>query len=275
MRSPELRLLMVAALVHCWPGPARAEETTATLGEITRKDQNPIADLRKVPLEYSAKFAAGASSADVEHQLQLKPVLPLSTGEVSYLVFRAIVPFTSKPASGGAGRTTGLGDIDLQTIFVPSRARQLIWGVGPSIYFPTATDDRLGSGKWSIGPVAAAGFWAAPFHIIVLVQNVWSFAGDSARSDVNQLTLQPKLHYNLPDAWAIGSEPSITADWTAPSGQRWTVPVGAVVSKTTKIGPQAVTFQAGGYWSAARPTGAGQWDLRAQVTFQFPEEAKP
>jgi hypothetical protein len=270
MRS--LALLIGAWLALLSHRPALAEEDLDS--ELAKKEQNLIADLRKLPFEYRARFDAGDSRDQVEHELQLKPVLPVSMGEDPYLVFRAIIPLTSKPASGG-GRTNGLGDIDLQTFIAPWRKRPVVWGVGPSIYFPTATDESLGSGKWSIGPVAAVVARFDPWHLVLLAQNVWSFAGDSARAGVNQLTLQPKAHYNLPGAWAIGTEPTITADWTAPPGERWSVPLGVLVSKTTSFGGQHVTLSAGGYWYAVHPTGAGEWDLRAQVTFHFPEEARP
>ena len=33
-----------------------------------------------------------------------------------------------------------------------------------------------------------------------LILNLWSFAGDEDRADVNAMTLQPFLNYNLPKA---------------------------------------------------------------------------
>ncbi len=57
--------------------------------------------------------------------------------------------------------------------------------MGPVLLFRTATDLTLGSGKWGAGPSAVAlltpGRWVAG----ALVNNVWSFAGDSDRRDVN------------------------------------------------------------------------------------------
>ena len=40
-------------------------------------------------------------------------------------------------------------------------------------------------GKWVIG---------------ALVNNLWSFAGDSDREDVNLMTFQPFVNYNFPKA---------------------------------------------------------------------------
>ena len=52
------------------------------------------------------------------------------------------------------GTTFGLGDIVYQGFFTPAKSGKVTWGVGPVLTFPTATDIRLGAGKWSAGPAA-------------------------------------------------------------------------------------------------------------------------
>jgi hypothetical protein len=51
--------------------------------------------------------------------------------------------------------------------------------------------------------------------------------------------------YNLPDAWQIGFNPTINYDNKATSGNKWNVPIGLVVSKTTKVSGKPVKFQFG------------------------------
>ena len=46
-----------------------------------------------------------------------------------------------------------------------------------------------------------------------LILNLWSFAGDQDRANVNAMTLQPFLNYNLPKGWYLTSSPLITANW--------------------------------------------------------------
>ena len=48
---------------------------------------------------------------------------------------------------------------------------------------------------------------------------------------------------NLPNAWQIGFNPSVTYDHKATSGNRWNVPVGMGFSKTTRMGKMPVKFQ--------------------------------
>ena len=70
-------------------------------------------------------------------------------------------------------------------------------GVGPSITVPTATDDSLGSGKWSAGATAVALAQPDWGTYGVLVRQLWSFAGDSDRADVSQGLVEGFVNYNL------------------------------------------------------------------------------
>ena len=51
--------------------------------------------------------------------------------------------------------------------------------------------------------------------------------------------------YNLPDAWQIGFNPTINYDNKATSGNKWNVPIGLVVAKTTSVAGKPVKFQFG------------------------------
>jgi HAE1 family hydrophobic/amphiphilic exporter-1 len=46
------------------------------------------------------------------------------------------------------GSHGGLGDIQFTPFLSPAKPSKLIWGVGPVLQFPTATDQWLGTGKW-------------------------------------------------------------------------------------------------------------------------------
>lgn len=83
--------------------------------------------------------------------------------------------------------------------------------------FPTATDEKLGSEKWSAGPSAVALTIQGQWLYGVLINKVWSFAGDDDRDDVNAMLLQPFVNYNLPEGWYLVSSPIITANWEADS----------------------------------------------------------
>jgi hypothetical protein len=111
----------------------------------------------------------------------------------------------------------GLGDLTPEFFFSPRKPVMLapdlsmVWGVGPAFQFPTATDDELGTGKWSAGPAFVVFLSDRPLHITTgfLILNLWSFAGDEDRANVNEMTLQPFLNYNLPKGWYLTTSPLI------------------------------------------------------------------
>jgi hypothetical protein len=144
------------------------------------------------------------------------------------------------------------------------------WGIGPSITFPSATDDQLGSGKWSAGPTAAVFHMRKPWAFALLGRQLWSFTGDSDRRDVNQLLLQPIVLYGLGNNWALVTDMIITANWNADSDNRWTVPLGGGISKFLTIGHQPLMARLEAYYNIERPAGAPEWSMNFLVRFFFP-----
>jgi hypothetical protein len=105
----------------------------------------------------------------------------------------------------------------------------------------------------------------------VLINNLWSFAGNEDRPNVNAMTLQPFFNYNLPEGWYLTTSPLITANWEADSNNRWTLPIGGDVGRVFKIGDQPVNAQVTAYYNVETPDDTGaNWQLRAQFTFLFP-----
>jgi hypothetical protein len=97
------------------------------------------------------------------------------------------------------GSTFGLGDINHSIYFSPADSGPVIWGIGPSLTIPTATDKKIGTQKWSAGPAAVALAQPVPWVTGSLVRQLWSFAGDGDRQDVSQLLIQPFVNYKMED----------------------------------------------------------------------------
>ena len=73
------------------------------------------------------------------------------------LITRTIAPLIWQPELGiDSGHTFGLGDINTSLFLSPAKPGKFIWGAGPILSFPTATDDMLGTDKWSAGLSAVA-----------------------------------------------------------------------------------------------------------------------
>jgi hypothetical protein len=124
--------------------------------------QNPISSLISLPFKFTFDEGAPNGSADF---LNIQPVIPVTIGDWN-LVNRAIVPLidlegtvsgtTNIPNPSPGDGASGLGDINYSIYFSPVKTGKVIWGVGPSFNLPTASDDQLGSGKWSGGLTAVA-----------------------------------------------------------------------------------------------------------------------
>jgi hypothetical protein len=258
--------LALSLLVWCIPGLGSAQDDA----ELAKKTQNPVADLISVPFQNNVNFGVGPND-DVQYILNIQPVIPFKLSEDWNLISRTIVPLIYQPElAPGVGEVFGLGDIQQSLFLSPAKPGKLIWGVGPILQFPTATDDSLGQGKWGAGPTAVALTVHGPWVLGALVNNVWSFAGDSDRPDVNQMLIQPFVNYNLPHAWYVTTAPIITANWEADSDDRWTVPLGAGLGKIVRIGKLPVNIQGSAYYNVVRPDNAAEWQLRIQVQLLFP-----
>jgi hypothetical protein len=249
---------------------ATGEETTASSqADLARAAQNPIASLISVPFQNNTNFGVGAYDR-TSNILNVQPVIPVPLSDNLTLVNRTIIPIAYQPELGpGLDSAFGLGDINYTGFFVPAATGNFTWGIGPSILLPTATDTVLGTGKWSVGPSAVGLLSEGPIVVGALVSQLWSFAGDSNRDDVNLFTLQPFFNYNFDGGWYLSTSPIITANW-AGQGEQWTVPLGGGGGRVFNIGSQPVNASLSAYWNAVKPEGAADWTLRAQLTLLFP-----
>ena len=263
------RLLAMSTAVLALVAVSAAQP--ASEGDLAKKTQNPVSDLISVPFESNFNFGVGPND-DLQYILYVQPVMPFRLSEDWNLITRTIIPLIDQPELGpGVGDVFGLGDIQLSLFLSPAKSGALIWGIGPIFQFPTATDDALGSDKWSAGPTAAALTIRGPWVAGALVNHLWSFAGDDDRADVNQTLIQPIVSYNLPGGWFLSSVPYITANWEKDGDDRWTVPIGIGVGKVHRFGTLPVGLELASYYNVVRPDDAAEWTLRFRINLLFPK----
>jgi hypothetical protein len=177
----------------------------------------------------------------------------------------------SQPVNQGA---YGFGDLNPSFFLSPAKPHKIIWGVAAAIILPTATTPVLGQGKWSMGPSVVALAQPGKWTVGAFVNDVFSFAGQSSRADVNQMLFQYFINYNLNKGWFLTWQPTPTANWEATGGGRWVVPFGGGVGRIMKVGFQLVSLTAQVYGIAVHPPGASLWGLRLQIAFLFPKLTK-
>ena len=270
------RLALSVALVLAASPPARGQDTE----NLAKAAQNPVAAMISLPLQNNTLFGVGPDDDKTANVLNIQPVIPFTVGSWN-IISRTIAPviYVEDLSSGlpelpndpqGSGSTFGLGDINQTVYFSPADSGRIIWGVGPSLTLPTATDKVIGTQRWSAGPAAVALAMPGKWVLGSLVRQLWSFAGDGDRESVSQLLIQPFVNYNFEDGWYAVSAPIVTANWKASSSDRWTVPVGGGVGKIFKVGGQAMNAQLQGFYNVERPEFGPDWSIRLQLQFLFP-----
>jgi hypothetical protein len=253
-------------------------------GDLAAASANPIASMVSIPFESSWDFGADNGTAYI---MNIQPVVPVRVGDWN-LISRPIIPIIDvggtttgltgapiDPTDAGLASisgATGLGDINYSLFFSPANSGPLIWGVGPSVTAPTATDPLLGTEKWSAGPTAIALVQPGPWTIGMLARQIWSFAGASDRSNVNQTVLQPFVNYKLSDGWYLSSSPVMAANWEAKKSNRWTVPLGGGVGRVFKLGQQPVNMRVEAYNNVEIPQGGPDWVTKFTFQLLFPQK---
>ena len=247
---------------------ARATCDAQNESQLAKEAQNPVADLASVPFQFNYYMAGGLESR-TSLVLNVQPVLPLSLNRRWLLIARTIIPYVSVPMDDGT-RRTGIGDIQEQFYFTPKKAEAITWGVGPVLSVPTATNELAHTGQWALGPTAVVILSQGRWMVGALANNIWRLGGVDHGPPINQLVLQPLVFFNIPPGWAIASAPLITSNWSAPAGQRWTVPLGLGLTKLTVIGRQPVSLGMHYYRAVQHPDAGGADQFRFVVNLLYP-----
>jgi hypothetical protein len=279
-RSKQGRTLSIGMLAGAltWGAAfAQEEKSDGDGGDLRSAVQNPISSLISLPFKFT--YDSGADNGDAAI-LNINPVVPVTVGDWN-LVNRALIPIADvdgaiqgpgNPSPKSGNGASGLGDINYSIYFSPVEYGKVIWGVGPSLNLPTATNDQLGSGKWSGGITGVALTQPKWGSMGILGRQLWSFAGDSDRRNVNQMLIEPFVNYNLENGWFLLTDLVMTANWKANSGDRWTVPLGGGFGRVFKVGNQAINSRLEGYYNVVQPDGAPDWTIQFTWQFLFPRK---
>lgn len=89
------------------------------------------------------------------------------------------------------------------------------------------------------------------------------------------MLLQPVVSYVTRTGLTFTVTSEMTANWKATAaGDRWAVPVTAVISRIARIGILPVSLQAGGGVYVARPEGGPQWQVRTAAVLILPKHRR-
>ena len=248
--------------------PVQAQDPGAD-NSLAKAAQNPVGDLISLPLQNNMQFGVGPDD-DILNVLNIQPVYPIELNDDWNLITRTILPVISSPYPVG-DRSNGIGDVNTTLFFSPSAPGKVIWGLGPVLSFPTASEEALGTDKYTAGISAVVLTMPGNWVIGALAAQSWDYAGDSDAASVNNFLFQYFVTYNFPSGWYFTSSPIMTAKWDAPSGQKWSIPVGGGAGKIVRFGKLPVNINSQLFWYVEKPDGGPDWEWRLQFQFMFPK----
>ncbi|WP_250885803.1 transporter [Shewanella jiangmenensis] len=238
--------------------------------ELAKQLANPVASLISVPIQANYDTNLGSNDGGERLLINVQPVVPFSLNDEWNLISRTILPVVSQQdIFPGAGDQFGLGDAVQSLFFSPKAvgASGWIWGAGPVMLLPTASEKLIGADKWGLGPTGVMLKQQGPWTYGLLANHIWSVGG-KGNADINATFLQPFLVYTTPSAYSLSFNTESTYDWES---QQWAVPLNLNLAKITKIGDQLVSFGGGiRYWLDGPETGAEGFGVRLTFTLMFP-----
>ena len=178
------------------------------------------------------------------------------------------------PGNPEAGSLPDTGINDLLSAFLISKKGEHHgphhFSLGFATQLPTGAGDTLSSGKYSIGPAIDYEYSGERLYAAFVALQLWSFAGDEERKDVNVLMIKPMITYDLNPRWkAVYMPYGITVYWNKASGQRVYFPLGGGIQRQFNIGqnPSAVSLQY--FRNVVAPDDGIKQDLRFMFEVNF------
>jgi hypothetical protein len=226
--------------------------------------------------------------AQTQSTTLLMPVLSVQLTEKWKTIFRPVIPINSFKVPGNVNitgenpgqvigvdleRESGLGDIVLWTAFSNKYEPPFVFGFGPTIMLNTASDDRLGTGKNSAGPMVLAVAIKPKWIIGFVGQHWWSFSGDDTltiqttngpavvdRPDLSLTDVQPIVRYRMSLKTNIGFAPNWRYNWKT---DELNLPLGMGFDTLVKFGklPVKVGVEAYHYFDSSDAFGP-DWQVR-------------
>jgi hypothetical protein len=248
------------------PKPA-ADDAAA----IAKKLANPIGALISVPFQNNTDVGIGEYNGS-KNTLNFQPIIPISLSAKYSLITRYIVPIiTQHDITGEGTQEVGLSDALVSGWLSNAVVKNgVVWGVGAAFLIPTATDDYLGTKKIGVGPTIIVLQQMSGWTYGVLMNQIWSVAGDEDRSDVNQMYLQPFITHNWKSGAGLTVNSETTFNWEANTTNAY---INILAGGLTKFGNQLVQLQVGPRIQVAAPEGGkSPFGMRAAVIFVFPKK---
>jgi hypothetical protein len=208
----------------------------ASADELAAELSNPNTAVATLTFKNQFRWFEG-DLPDADNQtsytLLFQPSLPFVLDSGNKILWRPAIPLlvdqpVFEPSKNGFKGESGLGDIVFDLAYAPKLGSGLLFAAGLITSFPTATDDDLGTDRWTLGPELLIGKITPKYVLGLFPNHQWDVAG-SGDANINLTSIQAFYTYLPGGGWNIGTGPIITYDWEA---EQWTVPLQINAGKT-------------------------------------------
>ncbi len=219
------------------PGSGAAKPSADEIAASLANPNTPLASLN-MKFQYR-QFEGDLPGADDEtgSGFIFQPTLPFPLDGGAKILFRPAIPIQfDQPvfdaADGDFESESGIGDIGYDLAYAPKSegGRLLAYGIVGSI--PTATEDSLGTDRWTLGPEFLIGKASKKYVLGALFTHQWDVAG-SGDADIS-LSSMNLFYVFLPGGgWNIGTAPVMSYDHES---EEATIPINLNAGKTVILG---------------------------------------
>ncbi len=253
-------LVVLASLVAAPPAFSQHESDAA-------QANNPLANF--TALNFQDYYIGELTSPDKDaNQFWVRYAKPFSLGSTNW-IFRASLPVNSFPVGPNQSTETGIGDFNAFAAYIIDIGDPGVsFGIGPQLTVPTATEDALGSEKWSAGFANVLFNAKSPkFQYGYLLTWQASFAGDSNRADVNVGAFQPFAFYQLGKGTYLRAAPIWVYNF---ENDTYSVPLGIGIGQVIPKGNTVYNVFIEPQWSVAdKGPGYPKWQVFVGFNMQF------
>lgn len=203
--------------------------------EIAQKLANPNAPMASLTFRLQQRIFDGdlPDASQTGTALVFQPSFPFSLENGDVVFFRPAIPIqfsAPSPDPGGMGFSSesGLGDIAFDVAYGRTTKTGMLYAGGVIVSLPTATNDALGSDRFTMGPEFMIGKLTKKWVIGAFPNHQWDVGG-SGDKDINLTTIQLFGTVLPGGGWNYGTSPIITFDHIT---DQWAVPLNFTLGKT-------------------------------------------
>ena len=275
MRTRNILTALGFTMLLAGTSAGQDESEAGRMARLAEMTQNPLASIAAVVSDNTFNFKTG-NDDETAYNFQLQGMYSFPTEKITYLP-RAIGPIIGAPAGASlpwpgevgpeTGTTWGVSDVVTQLFITPNTESSIKWGIGPQVSLRTRTSDDVGGAGWGGGIAGVLVTSVGNLSFAGIVGNMWGEGG------FNTFLFQPMTFYNFPQVpgLSLSYQGQITADWSAPSSERWTVPIGVQLGKLFDLGGgYAMDLSGGPYYVVGGPDGGPDWQFKLIAFMVFP-----